>query len=133
MKTDRLFKNKMQHRYDFSFISCCAVLSRSVASNSLRPHGLQPARLLYPWGFSRQGVGCHAFLQGTLPTQGLNPGLPCCRRILSHLSHQGSPYFLQWLLISSHHLPRFFQDLQGYSYVCLYLCFSISDLEEESQ
>ena len=31
---------------------CCAVLSCSVVSNSSRPHG--PARLLCPWGFSRQ-------------------------------------------------------------------------------
>ena len=36
------------------------------------------------------GVGCHALLQGTLPTQGLNPDLPHCRLILYHLSHQGS-------------------------------------------
>ena len=34
---------------------------------------------------------CHAFLQGIFPTQGWNPGLPHCRRILSCLSHQGSP------------------------------------------
>ena len=31
-----------------------ARLSHSVVSNSLRPHGLKPARLLSPWGFSRQ-------------------------------------------------------------------------------
>ena len=31
------------------------LLSRSVVSNSLRPHGWQPARLLCPWGFSRLG------------------------------------------------------------------------------
>ena len=31
-----------------------AVLSRSVKSNSLRPHELQPTRLLCQWGFSRQ-------------------------------------------------------------------------------
>ena len=37
------------------------------------------------------GVGCHALLQGIFPTQGSNPGLPHCRRILYHLSHQGSP------------------------------------------
>ena len=37
------------------------------------------------------GVGCHALHQGIFPTQGLNPGLPHCRRILHHLSHQGSP------------------------------------------
>ena len=33
---------------------CCAVLSHSVVSNSLQSHGLQLARLLCPWGFSRQ-------------------------------------------------------------------------------
>ena len=33
---------------------CCAVLSRSVLSDFLPPHGLQPARLLCPWEFSRQ-------------------------------------------------------------------------------
>ena len=33
---------------------CVYVLSHSVVSDSLRPHGLQPARLLCPWGFSRQ-------------------------------------------------------------------------------
>ena len=57
-------------------------------SDSLRPHGLQPARLLCPWGLSRQGYwkSCLALLQGIFPTQRLNPGLPHCRRILYHLS-----------------------------------------------
>ena len=36
------------------------------------------------------GVGCHALLQGIFPTQRSNPGLPHCRLILYHLSHQGS-------------------------------------------
>ena len=34
------------------------------------------------------GVGCHALLQRTFPTQGANPGLPRCRRILYCLSYQ---------------------------------------------
>ena len=34
------------------------------------------------------GVGCHALLQGILPTQGSNSGLPHCRQILKRLSHQ---------------------------------------------
>ena len=38
------------------------------------------------------GVGCHALLQEIFPTQGSDSGLPHCRRILYHLSHQGSPY-----------------------------------------
>ena len=33
----------------------------------------------------------HSLLQRIFPTQGLNPGLPHCRWILYHLSHQGSP------------------------------------------
>ena len=37
------------------------------------------------------GMGCQALLQGIFPIQGSNPGLPHCRRILYHLSHQGSP------------------------------------------
>ena len=37
------------------------------------------------------GVGCLFLLQGIFPTQGSNPGLLHCRRILYRLSHQGSP------------------------------------------
>ena len=50
---------------------------RSVMSDSLQPHGLQSIRLLCPWDFpdKNTGVGCHFFLQGILPTQGLNPCL----------------------------------------------------------
>ena len=47
------------------------------------------------------GVGSLSLLQGTFPTQGLNPGLPHCRRILYQLSHQGSPYVRTlWMLAS---------------------------------
>ena len=31
------------------------------------------------------------------PTQGSNPGLPCCRQVLSQLSHKGSPRILGWV------------------------------------
>ena len=33
----------------------------------------------------------HSLLQGIFPTQGSNPGLPHCRQIVYHLSHQESP------------------------------------------
>ena len=69
------------------------MLSHSDVSNSLQPHGMQPARLLCPWGLSRQeywsGLPCPP--PGDLPTQESNPGLPHCRQILYRLSHQGSP------------------------------------------
>ena len=40
--------------YDVLVIPKPAVLTRSVVSDSLWPHGLQPSRLVCPWGFSRQ-------------------------------------------------------------------------------
>ena len=50
------------------------------------PHGLQPASLLCPWDSpgKNPGVGCHALLQGTFPTQGSNPGFLHCKQILYH-------------------------------------------------
>ena len=59
----------------------------SVVSNSLRPHGLQPTRLLCPCSFAGKntGVGCHFLLQGIFLTQGLNLCLlHLLRRILYH-------------------------------------------------
>ena len=66
-------------------------------SDSVRPHGLQPTRLLRPWDFPGKstGVGCHFLLQGIFLTQGLNPGLLYCRQMLYRLSHQGSPLTLK--------------------------------------
>ena len=60
--------------------------------DSLRPCGLQSARLLSPWDSpgKNTGVGCHVLLQGIFPTQGSNPGLLHCRQTLYPLSHQGS-------------------------------------------
>ena len=54
-----------------------AQLSHSVVSDTVRPHGLWPAGLLCPWGSlgKKTAVGCHALLQGTFLTQGLNLGL----------------------------------------------------------
>ena len=74
-------------------IMCSVSVSRSVVSNSLRPHGLYPARLLCPWGFPGKNirVGCHCFLQGIFLTWESDPGLLNCRRILYHVSYRGSP------------------------------------------
>ena len=56
------------------------------------PHGLYS-----PWNSPGQniGVGSLSLLQGIFPTQGSNPGLPHCRRILYQLSHKGSPTILE--------------------------------------
>ena len=52
-------------------------VSHSVVSNSLRPPGLWPTRLLCPWDSPGQNTGVHrlSFLQGIFPTPGSNPGL----------------------------------------------------------
>ena len=67
--------------------------SCSVISDSLQPHGLQPARLLCPWDSPGQdtGVGSHSLFQGIFPTQGSKPGLLHFRQIIYQLSYQGSP------------------------------------------
>ena len=54
---------------------------------------LWPARLLCPWSSpdKNTGEGCHSLLQGIIPIQGSNSGLPHCRQILYHLSHQERP------------------------------------------
>ena len=44
------------------------------------------------------GVRCPALLQGIFPIQGSNPGLQHCRQILYHLSHEGSPRILEWVV-----------------------------------
>ena len=51
----------------------------------LQPHGLYT------------GVGSLSLLQGIFPTQGSNPGLQRCRRILYQLSYKGSPSILEWV------------------------------------
>ena len=66
--------------------------SCSVVPGSLRPHGLQPTRLLRPWHSPGKdtGVGCHFLLLGIFPAQGSNPGLLYCKQILYQLGHKTS-------------------------------------------
>ena len=72
-------------------------VSHSVVSDSLWPHGLEPAKLLCPWNSPSKntGVGCHSLLQEIFLTQGLNLGL-----LHWHVDSQGTinsvvihPYF----------------------------------------
>ena len=52
-------------------------VSRSVVSDSLQTHELQPTRLLCPWNSPGEntGVGNHSLLQG-IPDPGIEPGPP---------------------------------------------------------
>ena len=58
----------------------CAMLSCSVMSDSLRPHGLYNPPGSSVHGDSpdkNTGVGCHPLLQGIFPTQGLGSLVGC--------------------------------------------------------
>ena len=70
---------KMWHNMQWNIV--CV---HSVVPDALRRHGLQPVRLLCPWGFPGKsaGAGCHFLLQGIFPTQGWNPYLLQCGQIL---------------------------------------------------
>ena len=97
---------KRERPDSFKRLSCfCLPLPAcvpSVVSNSVQPCGLQPTRLLCPRDSpgKNTGGGCHALIQGIFLTQASNPGLPHCRKILYHLSHQGSPRILEWVAYS---------------------------------
>ena len=95
-------------------------VSHLVVSDSLGPHGLQPARLLCPWNSpgKNTGVGSHSLLQGIFLIQGSNLGLLPCRQILYHLSHQGSPASNDWSVQGYKdliNLPQFRISLQDHS------------------
>ena len=70
-------------------------------SDSLRPHGLQPARLLCPWDSpgKNTSVGCYALLQGIFPTQELSRGLLHGRQILYQLSYQEISWVTSFFLV----------------------------------
>ena len=86
--TIRYFERERDYVH-ITFIAVSEHESRSVVSNSLRPHGLYS-----PWNSPGQntGVGSPSRLQGIFPTQGSNPGLPHCRPILYQLSRKGKAF-----------------------------------------
>ena len=104
-------KKKIQLRAQTNFISSplCSTWTESESRSDQKKNDLfvqgthcfkSPVRLFAsPWSSPGQnpGVGSLSLLQGIFPTQGSNPGLPHCRRILYRLSHQGSPRILEWV------------------------------------
>ena len=78
--------------------------SHSVVSDSLWPHGLYSS-----WNFLDQDTGGDSLslLQGIFPTQGVNPGLLRCRRMLIPAEPEAKPKntgvgslsLLQWIFL----------------------------------
>ena len=87
---------------------------RSVVSDHLRYHGLYS-----PWNSPGQntGVGSLFLLQGIFPTQGSNPDLLHCRRILYQLSHKGSPIILEWVAYPFSRGPSQPRNQNGVSHI----------------
>ena len=87
-----------KHREQISnFLPCCLVAQS--CPTLLRPHRLQPARLLCPRSFpgKNTGVGCHSLNQGIFPIQRWNLCLLPWQADCSPLSHQGSPVSNLWM------------------------------------
>ena len=84
------------------------MLSRSVVSDLLQPHQLQPARLLCPWGFCRQEYWSGLLFPspGDLPDPGMELGSSALQMTLYQLSYQGSPHLndIIWYLSGLLHL-----------------------------
>ena len=64
-----------------SYPSLCNSMDCSLPGSSV--HGILQARIV---------ERVPSLLQGIFPTRGWNLGLPYCRQVLHHLSHQGSPH-----------------------------------------
>ena len=62
-----------------------------------------PARVLCPWGFSRQEYwnGLPCLPPGDLPNPGIEPRPPTLQADSLHLSHQGSQRILEWVAYPS--------------------------------
>ena len=103
----------------YLYLSLCEneSVSHSGMPNSLGPRGLGPTRLLCPWDSPQRYCSrLPCLLQGIVPTQGCDPGLPHCRQILYHLSYPGSPnqstYFL--CLVVKMHIYTISSSVQKY-------------------
>ena len=62
--------------------------NRSVVSDTQRPHGLQPTRLLHPWDSPGKstGVGCHCLLRGIRLAWPNLPHMAFSERFMPHWS-----------------------------------------------
>ena len=96
-KINYFFRNHLRRPYSELYKwkawgwSAVNLLSRVRLCNPME-NPMEPVTLLRPWDFlgKSTGVGYHFLLQRIFPTQGSNLGLPHCRQMLYHLSHQGS-------------------------------------------
>ena len=84
------FPQPPKHAYVCWCVCVCVLYAALVMSNSVRPHGLQPSRLLCLQNSSGKntGVGCHALLQGS--------SWPTDRTRISYICCTGGGFFTRW-------------------------------------
>ena len=89
---DCLFRWWEYGRFLYCFLLYVSLVAKSCLT-LLRPHRLQPTRLLCPSVFpgKNTGVDCHPLLQGNLLNPGIEPASPALQVDSLLLSHQGSP------------------------------------------
>ena len=102
---------------------CCCCQVASVVSDSVRPHGLQPTRLLCPWDSpgKNTGVGCHFLLHCHL----------CSFYIIACIS-----FFIElWLIHNVVPISATWENaIQLYIYThCFLIFFSITAYQETGQ
>ena len=79
---------RQTHRFHSELLCACKSESHSVLSDSATPWNIQPMEI---------SMGSLSLLQGIFPTQGSDPGLSHCRRVLYQLRHKASPRILEWV------------------------------------
>ena len=87
----RIFIHVVSFGDSFKFNSHKYIVSYLVVSDSLRPHGLQPARLLCPWNSPTLWSGLPFSSPRDLPNAGTGSGSPALQADPLPMSYQGSP------------------------------------------
>ena len=107
-------RDDLSHVIDLYAMHACSVTS--VVSDCFQPHGLQPTRLLSPWGFSRQEYwsGLPFPPPGDVPIPGMEPAsfISPGRRVLYHQHCLGSTTHSYSL--SATCITIFFQNVSDY-------------------
>ena len=99
--TNKIMVNLLCCQHHRLHLMLCVFASNSVVSDSLWPHVLEPARLLYPQNSlgKNTGVSSHSLLQGIFPTQGSNLALLHYRQILHHWATREAHHFVIYLML----------------------------------
>ena len=105
------------------FLFCACTRACSVLSDSWRPHGSWPARLLCPWDYSGKNtkVGCHFLLQGVFPpTDGTFVSCISCvgRQVLYHCDTWEAGFVVSWATPKLLHLWKMYT--RGVLCVCMF-------------